>query len=187
MTSSSALGTTSITLQFSLDREMDGATVDVQTAIAAALPLLPPGMPSPPTFRKVNPAEQAIFVLGLTSDTLPLSAVDEYAQTLVAPKVSSIDGVAQVGIAGSQKYAVRIQVDPRLLRTRGIGINEVDQALQNWNVNLPTGQLFGSARTLTIKASGQLMDAAAYRDLVLSYRAGAPVYLRDVADRDRQR
>ena len=162
MTSSSALGTTSVTLQFDLDRSIDGAAVDVQTAIAEALPLLPPGMPSAPTFRKVNPADQPIFVIALSSDTRPLSEIDSYAQTLIAPQVAALAGVAQVNVLGGQKYAVRVQVDPDRLRAQGIGINEVDQLLQNANVNLPTGQLFGSTGTFTIRANGQLMNAEAF-------------------------
>ena len=182
MTSSSALGTSSVTLQFALDRAIDGAAVDVQTAIAEAAPLLPPGMPSPPTFRKVNPAEQAIFVVALSSETRPLSEVDEYAETLIAPQVAAIDGVAQVNVLGGQKYAVRVQVDPERLRAQAIGINEIDQFLQNWNVNLPTGQLFGATRTLTIKANGQLMNAAAFRPAIVAVRNGAPVRLQQVAN-----
>jgi HAE1 family hydrophobic/amphiphilic exporter-1 len=181
MTSSSALGTSSVTLQFALDRAIDGAAVDVQTAIAEAAPLLPPGMPSPPTFRKVNPADQAIFVVALSSETRPLSDVDEYAETLIAPQIAAIDGVAQTNVLGGQKYAVRVQVDPERLRAQGIGINEIDQFLQNWNVNLPTGQLFGATRTLTIRANGQLMNAAAYRPAIVAVRNGAPVRLQQVA------
>jgi len=181
MTSSSALGTSSVTLQFALDRAIDGAAVDVQTAIAEAAPLLPPGMPSPPTFRKVNPAEQPIFVVALSSETRPLSDVDEYAETLIAPQIAAIDGVAQTNVLGGQKYAVRVQVDPERLRAQNIGINEIDQFLQNWNVNLPTGQLFGATRTLTIKANGQLMNAAAFRPSIVAVRNGAPVRLQQVA------
>ncbi len=181
MTSSSALGTTSVTLQFDLNRNIDGAAVDVQTAIAEALALLPPGMPAPPTFRKVNPADQPIFVIGLTSDTRPLSEVDEYAQTLIAPQVAALTGVAQTNVLGGQKYAVRVQVDPDKLRAHGIGINEVDALLQNWNVNLPTGQLFGPTGTFTIRASGQLMTAEAFRPAILRFHDGAPVRLNQVA------
>jgi HAE1 family hydrophobic/amphiphilic exporter-1 len=181
MTSSSALGTTNITLQFDLDRRIDGAAVDVQTAIAAAIPLLPPGMPAPPTFRKVNPAEQAIFVVGVTSETRPMSEVDDYAETVVAPRLSAIDGVAQVSVAGSQKYAVRVQVDPQRLQAYRIGINEIEQHLQDWNVNLPTGQLFGPTRTLPIKASGQLTNAAEYASMIIAYENGAPIRLENVA------
>ncbi|HZR22482.1 MAG TPA: efflux RND transporter permease subunit [Vicinamibacterales bacterium] len=181
MTSSSALGTSSVTLQFALDRNIDGAAVDVQTAIAEAMPLLPPGMPSAPTFRKVNPADQAIFVIALSSESRPLSEVDEYAETLIAPQVSAIDGVAQVNVLGGQKYAVRVQVDPDRLRAQAIGINEIDRLLQEWNVNLPTGQLFGSQRTLTIRANGQLMSADAFRPAIVGFHAGSPVRLHQVA------
>ncbi len=181
MTSSSALGVASVTLQFDLDRNIDGAAVDVQTAIAEALPLLPPGMPSAPTFKKVNPAEQAIFVIALSSDTRPLSDLDSYAQTLIAPQVAALSGVAQVNVLGGQKYAVRVQVDPDRLRAQGIGINEVDQLLQSANVNLPTGQLFGPTGTFTIKANGQLMTADAFRPVILAFHKGAPVRLHQVA------
>ncbi len=181
MTSTSALGTTSVTLQFDLDRQIDGAAVDVQTAIAEALPLLPPGMPAPPTFRKVNPADQAIFVIALSSDTRPLSEVDGYAETLIAPQVAALNGVAQVNVLGGQKYAVRIQLDPDRLRAQSIGVNEIDQLLQTANVNLPTGQLFGPASTLTIRASGQLMSAEEFRPVILGYHKGAPVRLQQVA------
>jgi HAE1 family hydrophobic/amphiphilic exporter-1 len=181
MTSSSALGSSALTLQFDLDRNIDGAAVDVQTAMAAAAPLLPPGMPAPPIFRKVNPADQAIFVIALSSTTRPLSDVDDFAETLIAPQVASINGVAQVNVLGGQKYAVRVQVDPQRLRTLGIGLNDIDTPLQNWNVNQPTGQLFGSSRTWTINADGQLMNAGAFRGMVVAYRNGAPVRLEQVA------
>jgi HAE1 family hydrophobic/amphiphilic exporter-1 len=181
MTSSSTLGASAITLQFDIDRNIDGAAVDVQTAMATAAPLLPPGLPAPPTFRKVNPADQAIFVIALSSATRSLSEVDDYAQTLIAPQVAAISGVAQVNVQGSQKFAVRVQVDPQRLRALGIGINDIDQVLQNWNVNQPTGQLFGPTRTLTIKASGQLATAAEFRPVIVAYRHGAPIRLEQVA------
>ena len=145
MTSQSGTGNTNITLQFDLDRDIDSAAVDVQTAIAAVMPLLPAGMPSPPSFRKKNPADQPILMLNLTSNTLPMSALDDYAETMIAPRISMVSGVSQVQVQGAAKYAVRVQVDPDKLHAQQIGINEVDQALQNWNVNLPTGQLFGAA------------------------------------------
>jgi HAE1 family hydrophobic/amphiphilic exporter-1 len=181
MTSSSALGSSAVTLQFDLDREIDGAAVDVQTAMAAAAPLLPPGMPAPPTFRKVNPADQAIFVIALSSGTRPLSDVHEYAESFIAPQVASIQGVAQVNVLGGQKYAVRVRVDPQRLKTLGIGLNDIDAPLQNWNVNQPTGQLFGPSRTWTINATGQLSNAEAFRQMVVAYRNGAPVRLEEVA------
>src|SRR5919206_3879787 len=162
MTSRSGSGSTNITLQFDLNRNIDSAAVDVQTAIAAVMPLLPAGMPAPPSFRKFNPADSPIMFLGLTSDTVPMYVLDDYAETMIAPRISMVSGVSQVQVQGAQKYAVRVQVDPNRLHAEGLGINEVNQALQNWNVNLPTGQLFASDETYNIQAEGQLMDAAAF-------------------------
>jgi len=180
MTSTSALGTTQITIQFALDRSIDAAAQDVQAAITAAQRTLPTEMPSPPTYRKVNPAEQPILYLALSSPTLPLSTVDEYAETMMGQRISMIDGVAQVMVFGSQKYAVRIQLDPDALASRGIGIDEVTTALEQGNVNLPTGTLFGPHRAFTIQATGQLTNAAAYRPLVVAYRNGSPVRLAEL-------
>jgi len=177
MTSTSAQGTTQITLQFSLNRNIDAAAQDVQSAIATALKQLPPEMTTPPAFRKVNPADAAVFYLSLTSPTLPLSAVDEYAETMMAQRISTISGVAQVLVFGSQKYAVRVQVNPNALASMGIGIDEVQKAVANQNVNMPTGTLYGKRRAFTVEATGQLKDAAAYRPLVVAYRNGAPVRL----------
>jgi hydrophobic/amphiphilic exporter-1 (mainly G- bacteria), HAE1 family len=182
MTSRSGSGSTNITLQFDLNRDIDSATVDVQTAIAAVMPLLPSGMPSPPSFRKNNPNDQPILMLNLTSNTLPLSALDDYAETMIAPRISMVSGVSQVQVQGASKYAVRVQLDPDKLHAQKIGLNEIDQALQNWNVNLPTGQLFGSQSTYNIKAGGQLMNAAAFRPIIVAYRRGAPVRLDQVAN-----
>ena len=181
MTSRSSMGSCNITLQFDLDRDIDGAAVDVQTAIAEAMPLLPAGMPAPPSFRKFNPADQPIMSLALTSKSLPMWDVDEYAQTFVAQRISMVDGVAQVNVWGSQKYAVRVQVDPDALKGRQLGLNEVAQSLQGWNVNLPTGTLFGPHTSYNIKASGQLMKAADYRPIVVAWRHGTPIRLQDVA------
>src|SRR4051794_2177138 len=181
MTSSNGLGSTQITLQFDLDRKIDGAAVDLQTAIAAAMPLLPPGMPSPPSFRKVNPADSPILFLTMTSDVLPLSKLDEFAQTSVAQRISMIPGVAQVNVFGSQKYAVRVKVNPDSLASHQIGINEVANALRDWNVNLPVGTLWGNQRMMTLQANGQLMDAAEFGKMIVAYRSGAPVRLSDVA------
>src|SRR5687767_6203404 len=180
MTSTSALGATQITIQFTLSRDIDGAAQDVQAAIAKAAPLLPPGMPTPPTYQKVNPADQPVIYLALSSPTLPLYTVDEYAQTNLAQRISTISGVAQVTIFGSQKYAVRVQVDPRALAARGIGIDEVEQAVARANVNKPTGTLFGPHQAINVQASGQLMDAAAYRPIVVAYRNGSPVRLAEL-------
>ncbi len=177
MNSVSTQGITQITLQFSLDRNIDAAAQDVQSAIASALKQLPPTMSTPPTYRKVNPAEMPIFYLALTSSTLPLSTVDEYAETLLAQRISTINGVAQVQVYGAQPYAVRVQLDPNALAARGIGIDEVEQAIGQQNVNLPTGTLYGPQRAVTIQATGQLTDAAAYRPLIVAYRNGAPIRL----------
>ncbi len=182
MISNSGQGSTSITLQFDLSRDIDGATVDVETAIAEALPLLPPGMPTPPSFRKVNPGDTPIISLFLTSPTMRLSDLDEYAETMMAQRISMVEGVAQVQVFGSAKYAVRIQVDPNELAARGIGLNEVDAALRNWNVNVPTGTLYGPHTAYQIQVNGQLMRSAAYKPLIVAYKNGAPVRLGDVAN-----
>ena len=181
MTSSSALGLTQITIQFSLDRNIDAAAQDVQAAITKVLPLLPPEMPTPPTYQKVNPADQPVLYLALSSTTLPLYTVDEYAQTDLAQRISTISGVAQVFVFGSQKYAVRVQLDPRALAARGIGIDEVATALARGNVNLPTGTLYGAHQTFSVQATGQLLNAAAFRPLVVAYRNGSPVRLGELA------
>src|SRR5262245_46993962 len=177
MISVSSQGSTQITLQFDINRDVDGAAVDVQTAIAEAIPLLPAGMPAPPSFRKSNPADSPIMMISVTSTTLPLWTLHEYADTMVAQRISMVSGVAQVQVMGAQKYAVRVQVDPAKLAAKQIGINEVSAAIQNWNVNLPTGTLYGNEQAFNLKATGQLMDAAAYRPLVVAYRNGAPVRL----------
>jgi HAE1 family hydrophobic/amphiphilic exporter-1 len=180
MTSASALGLTQITIQFTLDRSIDAAAQDVQAAITKAAPLLPPGMPTPPVYQKVNPADQPVIYLALSSPTLPLYTVDEYAQTNLAQRISTISGVAQVQVFGSQKYAVRVQLDPRALAVRGIGIDEVEQALARGNVNLPTGTLYGAHQSFNVQATGQLLNAAAYRPLVVAYRNGSPVRLEEL-------
>jgi HAE1 family hydrophobic/amphiphilic exporter-1 len=182
MTSRSSSGSTNITLQFDLGRDIDSATVDVQTAIAAVMPLLPSGMPSAPSFRKNNPSDQPILMLNLTSNALPMSTVDDYGEAMLAPRISMVSGVSQVQVQGSSKYAVRVQLDPDKLHAQHIGLNEVDTALQNWNVNLPTGQLFGPSSTYNIKAAGQLNNAAAFRPMIVAYRRGAPVRLDQVAN-----
>src|SRR5512144_448777 len=180
MTSTNGVGTTRITLQFNLDRDIDAAAQDVQAAISLAIRFLPKNMPMPPSFRKVNPADQPILYLALSSPTLPLSTVDEYAQTLIARRISTISGVAQVNVNGSQKYAVRAQLDPMALASRKIGIDEVATALDETNVNLPTGTLDGTKQAYTIEASGQLFKASAYRQLVVAYRDGSPVRLEEL-------
>jgi HAE1 family hydrophobic/amphiphilic exporter-1 len=180
MTSTNSLGSTQVTLEFDLSRNLDGAAVDVQAAITQAARLLPQGMPTPPTFTKVNPADQPILYIALTSPTLPLYTLDEYAETRVAQRISQISGVAQVQVLGAQKYAVHAQMDPHALATRQIGINEVESALRSWNVNQPTGAIVGPQRAFTLMASGQLFDAAAYRPLVVAYRRNSPVRLQEL-------
>src|SRR5436189_4590327 len=180
MTSTSALGVTNITIQFTLERNIDAAGQDVQAAIAKTGTLLPPGMPTPPIYQKVNPADQPVLYMALGSSTLPLYTVDEYAQTFLAQRISTISGVAQVTIFGSQKYAVRVQVDPRALAARGIGIDEVEAAVARANVNKPTGTLWGPSQAYNVQATGQLMDAAAYRPVIVAYRNGSPVRLEEL-------
>ncbi|MEZ5356873.1 MAG: efflux RND transporter permease subunit [Bryobacteraceae bacterium] len=182
MSSSNATGNTQITLTFSLDRELDGAAVDVQTAIAEALPLLPPGMPNPPSFRKYNPADSPVMFLGLTSETMPLYELQEFAETKIAQRLSMVNGVAQVNVFGAQKFAVRVQVDPDKLAVHHVGIDEVGRALRQWNANLPTGTLWGEKQAFNIRADGQLRRAAQFRDVIVSYRNKAPIRLGDVAD-----
>jgi len=182
MISSSSQGSTNVTLQFNLSRDIDGATVDVETAIAEAMPLLPPGMPAPPSFHKSNPGAFGVLSIFLTSPTLRLSDLDEYAETTVAQRISMVSGVAQVQVFGAAKYAVRVQVDPNRLAARQIGLNEVDGALKNWNVNIPTGTLYGPHTAYTIQANGQLLKAWQYRPMIVAYRNGAPVRLSDIAN-----
>src|SRR6476660_5078176 len=179
--STNSQGSTSITLQFNLSRNIDAASQDVQTAISAALPQLPPGMPSPPSLRKSNPSDSPILFMSLNSDVLPLAAVDEYAETLVAQRISIVDGVAQVQVYGAQKFAVRAQMDPESMAARGIAVDDVTNAIRTGNPNTPVGSLYGSFRNLTIKTNDQLHDAAAFGQLIVTYRNGAPVRLQDVA------
>src|SRR6059036_845665 len=182
MTSINSLGSAQITLEFDLNRNLDGAAIDVQSAITQASRLLPQGMPTPPTFTKVNPADQPILYLALTSKSLPLYTLDDYAETRIAQRISMISGVAQVQVLGAQKYAVHVQMDPHALASRQIGINEVESALKNWNVNLPTGSIIGPQRAFTLQASGQLMSAAQYRPVVVAYRKGSPVRLEELGN-----
>jgi len=177
MSSVSALGVTQITIQFSLSRDIDSAGQDVEASIARAARQLPPNMPTPPTYRKVNPADSPVLYIAMSSPTLPLSTVDDYAETLLAQRISMVNGVAQVGVYGSQQYAVRVQVDPNKLAAYGIGIDDVSQAIQANNVNLPTGTLYGKHQAYTVLASGQLKKAADYRPLIVAYRGGKPVRL----------
>lgn len=180
MTSANSQGSTRITIQFNLNRDVDAAAQDVQAAIASAQRRLPQDMPSPPSYRKVNPSDDPILYLALSSPTLPLSQVDDYAQTLLAQRISMVNGVAQVMVYGSQKYAVRIRLDPRKLASRGIGLDEAVSAVQKANVNLPTGTLEGTSQSYTIQTSGQLTSAAAYRPVIVAYRDGSPVRLQEL-------
>ncbi|MGB5079445.1 MAG: efflux RND transporter permease subunit, partial [Burkholderiales bacterium] len=180
MSSVSGQGITRITIQFALDRDIDAAAQDVNSAIASAARQLPATMPAPPSFRKVNPADFAVYYLALTSRTLPLSTVNEYAETNLAQRISTINGVAQVQVFGQQKYAVRVQIDPNALAARGVGINEVEQAVAQANVNLPTGTLYGKDRMFAVQATGQLQDAAAFRPIIVTYRNGSPIRLREL-------
>jgi HAE1 family hydrophobic/amphiphilic exporter-1 len=176
MTSSSQLGSTSITIQFSLDRNIDAAAADVQAAISQTLRSLPLGI-LPPSYRKVNPADQPILYFALTSKTMPLSQLDEYGETFMAQRISMVPGIAQVQVYGGQKYAVRVQLDPTSLANRGIGIDEVADAIGAQNVSMPTGTLWGTNRASTIRANGQLQNAGEFRQMVVAYRNGAPVHL----------
>jgi HAE1 family hydrophobic/amphiphilic exporter-1 len=182
MNSTSTQGSTQITLQFNLTRNLDGAALDVQSAISAAARQLPPNMPAPPSYQKVNPADQPVLYLTLTSAQLPLSQLDDYGETMMAQRISTVSGVAQVQVYGPQKFAVRVQLDPRQLASRGIGIDEASAAVQNANVNLPTGILYGALTSFTVQASGQLLDAASYRPIIIAYRNGSPVRVADVGD-----
>ena len=177
MSSTNSQGATAITIQFALERNIDAAAQDVQAAIAKAGGQLPPTMPRPPSYQKANPAEQPVLYLSLTSSTLPLYTVDEYAETLLAQRISMTSGVARVLVYGAQKYAVRVQVDPDELAARDLGIDEVQLAVQQSNVNLPTGKLYGPKQAFTLQSSGQLTTAAAYRPLIVAWRDGAPVRL----------
>jgi HAE1 family hydrophobic/amphiphilic exporter-1 len=180
MTSTSTQGATSITLQFDLTRNLDAAAQDVQSKISAAESQLPTGMPSPPSYQKVNPSDSAIIYIGMSSSTLPLSTVDRYAETYLGERISMIAGVAQVQVYGSQKYAVRIQLDPLAMASRSIGINQVADAVRNANVNLPVGTLYGRHQAYTVQANGQLTDGAAYQSVIVAFRNGMPVRLNQV-------
>jgi len=182
MVSTSALGSTQITLTFTLERNIDAAAQDVQAAIAAVQRRLPTDMPAPPSLQKTNPADSPVLYLAFSSETLPLSTVNEYAETLVAQRISMVDGVAQVQVYGSQKYALRARLNPEALASRGIALDEVRTALSAHNVNLPTGVLDGPKQSMQVVATGQLDSAEAFRDIVVAYRNGAPVRLGEIAE-----
>ena len=181
MTSSSSQGSTNIVLQFTLDRNIDAAAQDVQAAISKTLRQLPQNI-IPPSYQKVDPSASAILYLALTSKTLELSQLDEYAETYLAQRLSTVSGVAQVQVYGSMKYAVRVQLDPQSMAIRKIGIDEVVNAIDNANVNLPTGVLWGANKAYTVQADGQLQDAKAFRPMIVAYRDGAPVRLEDIGN-----
>ncbi|CAA7626531.1 efflux RND transporter permease subunit [Magnetospirillum sp. UT-4] len=181
ITSSSGQGTSQITLQFVLSRDIDDAAQDVQAAIARAQRRLPEEMTTPPSYRKSNPSDSPVVLLALSSPTVPLNVLDDYAQTILMPRISRLTGVAQVLIYGSQKYAVRIRIDPDSLASRNIGVDELQQAIQAANSNAPLGVLSGPKQQLTIQSNAQLPNAAAFADMVVAWREGAPVRLRDVA------
>ena len=182
MTSTNTAGSTNITLRFALTRNIDAAGQDVQAAISRVLSQLPPNMPSPPSYQKVNPGDQPMLFLAVSSSVLPLYQVDEYAENVLAQRISMSPGVAQVQVYGSQKYAVRIDLNPDQLAARGIGVDEVQAAISSGNVNLPTGNLYGSKQTFQVQSTGQLESAKAYRPLIVSYKNGQPVRLADVAE-----
>jgi HAE1 family hydrophobic/amphiphilic exporter-1 len=182
MTSTSSRGTTNIILQFVLERSIDAAAQDVQTNIAAIQRRLPPGMPSPPSYQKVNPADQPIISFSMNSDTIPLPTVDEYAETLIGPRISMINGVASVDIMGAAKFAVRAQVDPTILAARHIGIDEVSTAIDRSNANMPTGTLWGRDQAFTVQADGQLFNADAYKNLIVTFKNGSPVRLGELGN-----
>jgi len=182
MSSSNAQGNTQITLQFTLDRNIDAAAQDVQSMISRATRDLPDEMPSPPSYRKVNPADQPVLFLALSSPLMPLSAVTDYAENRLAQRISMISGVAQVQVYGSQKYAVRVRLDPSRLAANSVGIDEVAAALRQGNVNLPSGTLYGPHQAFIIQSEGQLTQAADYRPLIVAWRSGAPVRLGDLGE-----
>ena len=181
MTSTSEQGRTSVQIQFNLDRDLDGAAQDVQAAISAATRDLPKSMPQPPTFRKVNPADLPVLFMAIRSKTMKPSEVNEYAETLLARQLSTINGVAQVSVFGNAKYAVRIQADPAALATRNIGIDKLSSAIASANVNMATGALNGPTRSSIIRTGGQLNTAREFEEQIIAYENGSPVRLKDVA------
>ncbi len=181
MSSTNGLGYSNITVQFALSRNIDAAAQDIQAAISQAEQQLPPNMPSPPSYQKVNPADQPIMYVAVSSPTLPLSQVYEYADTMMAQRISMVSGVAQVQVYGS-KYAVRVQLDPDALASRGIGVDEVQAGIQRANVNLPTGTLYGHKQAFTVQSNGQLFNAKAFRPVIVAYRNGNPVRLGELSN-----
>ncbi|OLN27837.1 Acriflavin resistance protein [Desulfovibrio sp. DV] len=182
MTSVNTLGSTRVTMQFALDRNIDAAALDVQSAMTTASKDLPDDLPSPPSFRKVNPADSPILYLAISSAVMRLSDVNEFAENMMAQRISMVPGVAQVSVYGSKKYAVRIQLDPEAMAAKGIGVDEAAEAVKRGNVNLPVGTVSGPAREYTVRSSGKLLDAEAYRPLIVAWRNGSPVRLGEIAN-----
>jgi HAE1 family hydrophobic/amphiphilic exporter-1 len=182
MSSTNSQGSSTITVQFNLSRKIDEAAQDIQAAISRAGGNLPPNMPRPPSYSKVNPAEQPIFYLALSSTTAPFYTIDEYAETLIAQRLSMLSGVSRVVVYGAQKYAVRVQVNPDQLAAHGVGIDDVQRAIAQSNTNLPTGKLYGARQAFTVMSNGQLTNAAAYRPLVVAYKNGTPVRLEQLGN-----
>jgi HAE1 family hydrophobic/amphiphilic exporter-1 len=180
MTSTSVLGSAAITIQFDLDRNVDAAANDVQAAINAASGQLPKNLPSPPTYRKVNPADSPILLLGATSDTLPLTEVDDVIETKLAPQISQVSGVAQVSIGGQQKPAIRIQLDPAKLVAKGLSLEDVRTPLSVTTVDNPKGTVMGPTRSFTIYTNDQLTQSKSWNDVIVAYRSGAPLRVRDI-------
>src|ERR1700742_3214561 len=180
LTSSSALGFVSMTAQFDLSRTVDSAAVDVLAAINAASPYLPTNLPYPPTIRKVNPADTPVLILALSSETLPLTTIDAYAENILLPKISQISGVGQVTLGGQQKPAIRVQVNPQALASRGLSLEDVRNVVSGANVDLPKGTLNSPRQLYTLNTNDQLLKPDAYNDLIIAYRNGAPVRIRDI-------
>ena len=181
MTSVNTVGSTRITLQFALDRNIDAAALDVQSSMTTAGKDLPDDLPSPPYFRKVNPADAPILYLAISSDVMRLSDVDEFAENMMAQRISMVPGVAQVTVYGSKKYAVRIQLDPEAMAAKGIGVDEASTAVKNGNVNLPVGTVSGPSKEYTVRSSGKLLSAEGYKPLIVAWRNGSPVRLAEIA------
>ena len=182
MTSTSGIGSLSITLQFDLERNIDAAAQDVQTAINAAGGVLPKDLPTPPTYRKTNPADRPVMIYAVHSDALPIYRVDDYAYTILAQKISTLKGVSEARIFGQRPYAPHIQVNPGALASRGIGLEDVRNALLTATVNRPKGVLEGAHQTFTLDTNDQLFNADAYRNVIVAYRNGAPVRLKDIGN-----
>ncbi len=180
MVSTSVQGKTTINIQFSLERNIDAAAQDVNAAISSAMGVLPKNLPNPPTYIKVNPGDMPIIFIGLISETLPVTAINDYAENILTPYLSTINGIAQVRIVGTQRYAVRVQVNPHALSSKGIGINEVSDALSSGNVNLPGGELQGTTTGFMLKPYGQILDTEGYNNLIVTYQNGYPVRIKDI-------